>query len=155
MSIKCTVQGDKHKNTVVIGGYYRRPKQGDIVYTYGGGGNAVPLVSWRTEHKHGQATREEMDTWEYLPYLRDFPNAEDPQLPYEFDLVWDVHTLSQLISEYNSFEDCLEDPDVRIMCNNYGIDLRNPQTIRDYNTRYAEESSKSKNTKKSKRNGSR
>lgn len=137
-SIRGTIQGDQHKNTVVIGGFYRR-RDGSIVLTHGGNKDHV---YWRTDNeKSGTATREEMDTWEYLPELRDFPNAEDPGLPYEFDLYWDCHTLSQFWSE-GSDAPGPDDHLVRDLCHQYKLDLRDPQTVRDYNTRYAVERKK-------------
>jgi hypothetical protein len=38
---------------------------------------------------------EETKDWEYQK-IRDFPNANDPRLPYEFDLLWDIKYTSQL-----------------------------------------------------------
>lgn len=126
------IQGDEHKNTIIIGGYYRRPVEGDVVLTYGG---SKDWVHWQTDdhQSHGRSSRDEMDTWEFLEGVRDFPDAKDPRLPYEFDLHYDVHTLSQLVSEFNGLANCLKDKHIKAMCKSYGIDLRNPQTIRDYN----------------------
>lgn len=120
----------EHKNNVVVGGFYRMP-DGRIVKTYGGGGE---FVRWYTDgpRESGQSTRAEMDEWEYLEGMQDFPNATDPLLPYEFDLNWDVHTLGQFLSE-GSDAPGIDNPHVQEICQYHGIDLRNPDTIRAYN----------------------
>ena len=113
-----------------IGGFYRRP-DGVVVMTHGFGPG---YVSWRPdEGPSGSSSPEELATWEHLNGARDFPNASDPRLPSEFDLHYDTHTLSQLIWEFGSLDKCLKDRHIKAMCKTYKIDLRNPQTIRDFN----------------------
>jgi len=132
-------QGNR-KNTVIIGGFYRMT-DGRIICTYGGGSD---FVRWYTNgpRESGQSTRDEMDEWEYLEGMQDFPDAEDPRLPYDFDLWWDVHTLSQFLSE-GSDAPGIDDPDVQEICRAYGIDLRKPETIRAYNDKiYADAKSR-------------
>ena len=125
------VQGDTHKNTRVLGGYYRRPVEGDVVMTYGVGPG---FVMFRTEDGEGTSgSRETMDAWELLEGARDFPNAKDPRLPSEFDLHYDTHTLSQLAQEFDGLDNAVNDPSVAALCRTYGVDLRDPQTLRDYN----------------------
>ena len=126
--------GDPHRNKVVGGGFYRRPIEGDVVLTYGG---SDEWVHWQTDDGlYGRATRNEMDTWDFLEGARDFPDAKDPRLPYEFDLYYDVHRVSQLAREFGGLEYALKDDHIMGMCESYGIDLRNPQTIRDYNAKF-------------------
>lgn len=79
-----------------------------------------------------------MDTREYLEGARDFPDAKDPRLPYEFDLWYAVHTLGQLVSEFDGLANCLKHKHLRALCKTYGINLRKPQTIRDYNEKQRE-----------------
>lgn len=125
-----SLQVDAYKNNAV-GVYYRRPVEGDVVLTYGFGPG---YINYRTEKgPSGIASREEFDTWELMVGARDFINAEDPRLPSEFDLHYDTHYLSQLIAEFGSLSECLDDEHIVAMCKHYGIDLRDPQTIRDYN----------------------
>ena len=120
--------GGEHKDMVL--GFYRRPVDGDTVLTscYING-----MVQWQTDGgEYGTVTRDEMDTWEFLVGARDFPDAKDPRLPYEFDLWYDVHRVSQLVQEFGGWGNVLEDEHIRALCTTYGIDLRDPQTIRDY-----------------------
>jgi len=134
MSILAKVPGE---NGLIIGGYYLRP-DGSVCLAHGVYNGTV---HWCTDRPSvwGSSDCTEASTWTWLPDLRDFLDAEDPRLPYEFDLNHDVHTLGQLISEYDGLENCLADPDLMSLCKNYEIDLRDPQTIRDYNTRCAAE----------------
>ena len=112
-----------------IGGFYRR-FDGEVVKTCGFGPG---FVSWRTDGGHSSvSTPEELATWEWLESARDFPDAKDPELPSEFDLHYDTHTLSDLIREFGGLEAALKDKHIKAMCKTYNIDLRKPQTIRDY-----------------------
>lgn len=128
------VQGDEHKNTILMGGFYRRPVEGDVVMTWGFGPGYVVYAS--EDGPGARATRDEMDTWDFLEGARDFPNAKDPRLPYEFDLYYDVHRLSQLIHDFGGLESALRADHIKALCKSYGIDLRDPQTIRDYNAKF-------------------
>lgn len=120
----------EYKNNVCGGGFYRM-SDGRIIVTYGGNWE---FVRWHTDEprESGQSTRAEMDEWEYLEGMRDFPNAADPLLPYEFDLWWDVRTLGQFLSE-GSDAPGIDNPHVQEICKYHGIDLSNPDTIRAYN----------------------
>ena len=118
---------------VVAGIFYRKP-DGTIVSTYGIGPEGI---SWREEDhdKHGCAPYAEVATWVPMRHLRDFPEAQDPMLPYEFDLYWDCHTLGQFLSEYRGDRKVMAS--ARKLAAHYGINLRKPQTVRDYNKNYA------------------
>ena len=123
-----------HKDLVL--GFYRRPIDGDVVHTscYING-----MIHWQTDGgEHGQVTCEELSIWEFLNGAHDFPDAKDPRLPYEFDLWYDVHNVSQLVREFGGWDNVLGDEHIQALCSSYDIDLRNPQTIRDYNERIRE-----------------
>ena len=81
---------------IVLGIFYQMP-DGSIAYTCGWTG---PDSEVRYYLDDGEGTRlvhvDEFRSWEPRPDLEDFPNARDPRVPYEFDLYWDVKTISGL-----------------------------------------------------------
>lgn len=80
------------KNDIVIGGYYKKP-DGEIILTYGCN---TTHVQYRNEDcLYSAISKEELVTWERL-FIDDFPNAKDPKLPDEFDLLFDIKYTSQL-----------------------------------------------------------
>lgn len=86
-----------------IGFFYRHRQSGQIVGTNGGGG--VPMkIHFYTESRPGSPRHEEsapaeefLAQYELLPGLTDFPDAWDPKLPYEFDLLYDIQFTSELV----------------------------------------------------------
>jgi hypothetical protein len=75
------------------GAYYKVP-DGRICYVCGGGRGKV-VYYFDDDNGVLECTVEECKDWEYQK-IRDFPNARDPRLPYDFDLHWDIKYTSQL-----------------------------------------------------------
>ena len=82
---------------VVVGGFHRSP-EGRVARVFGWSG-LTRIVSFAFDDDTGahKLPEAEFSKWEYLPGLEDFPDARDPILPYEFDLIWDVKTRSGLV----------------------------------------------------------
>ncbi len=84
---------------IVIGILYERP-DGSIIKTYGFDCMNKIISYFDETLEHGySASLEEFETWKPRYDLNDFPNAKDPILPYEFDLIWDIKYTSQLKRE--------------------------------------------------------
>jgi hypothetical protein len=66
--------------------------------------------------------------WQIRHDVQDFPNAKNPRLPYAFDLLWDLKYYSQLKGSVltKKHHDCAKQ---------HGIDLADPETVREYNRR--------------------
>lgn len=81
---------------VVVGGFYETPN-GAIARITGCNGR-YEIVHYDLDGDHGRrfAKFSDFRAWVYRQDLRDFPNASDPRLPYEFDLHWDIKYLSEL-----------------------------------------------------------
>lgn len=79
----------------IIGGFYQTPR--GIVRTYAWTGGEI--LYYFDDDLRYSASPEEAKAWIHLPELRDFPNARDPLLPYDFDLCWDIKYLSDLKRE--------------------------------------------------------
>lgn len=80
-------------NEPIIGMFYQTPA-GKIIYTYMGGPEGIGA------YEEGKSPRQysyaEMANMKPLPKIRDFPNAQDPRLPYVYDLHWDIKRVSEL-----------------------------------------------------------
>ncbi len=88
----------KKKNDVV-GILYELP-DGRIVNTYGFQDRGDVILYYFDDGKGGlKTTNEEFQTWKPRRDLYDFPNARNPKLPYEFDLLWDFKYISQLVAD--------------------------------------------------------
>lgn len=74
--------------------YYELPN-GKIAYTYGFTKDSIQYYFDNDESVYA-VTKKEFQTWKPRKDLKDFPNASDPRLPYEFDLNWDIKFMSQL-----------------------------------------------------------
>jgi hypothetical protein len=90
----------------VVGILYELP-DGRIANTYGfsknwlqeDGTRSTAILYYFDDGRGGRrATNEEFQTWKPRRDLYDFPNARDPKLPYEFDLLWDFKYASQLVA---------------------------------------------------------
>ncbi len=82
--------------TVVVGSFYNTGK--GIAYVFGAGRDEI---RYRYDDDKPSLTctyAEFFSTWERLN-IRDFPNARDPRLPYDFDLHFDIKYMSQLKME--------------------------------------------------------
>jgi len=104
---------DARKNDTV-GIHYELP-DGRIVRTFGFNGIEKTIKYYFDDGEGGRtATDVEFQTWKPREDLRDFPNAKNPRLPYEFDLLWDIKYMSDLHRELvgHQFEadirDCME-----------------------------------------------
>lgn len=80
---------------VVIGAYYKTDK--GVAYVYGGGSGEIQY-RYDDDKPSLNCTYNDASTWERLN-IRDFPNARDPRLPYDFDLHFDIKYMSQLKME--------------------------------------------------------
>jgi hypothetical protein len=94
MSKKTKHQSLTYKGkTVKLGGFYRN-QQGAVVEICG---YTETMVIYRPEGGElHQASLPTFATWEYLPDLRDFPNASDPRLPHFFDMEFGLKTMGEL-----------------------------------------------------------
>ncbi len=87
---------DPNESNLTVGVFYELP-DGRITKTYGG--NSVKReVShyFDKENSNTISSFEEVKLWKKRKDLKDFPNARDPKLPYEFDLNWDIKYESEL-----------------------------------------------------------
>ena len=88
--------------TVVIGMFYGLPK-GRVWRSIGGGPEGVyGYDQYGKSVAFSQAECEAMlKEGKIVPldHVRDFPSAEDPRLPYVFDLYWDAKTVQALRRE--------------------------------------------------------
>lgn len=77
-----------------VGIFYELP-DGRIAYTYG---FTPQIIMYYFDDDQGgrSVTQEDFQTWKPRSDLKDFPNARDPRLPYEFDLYWDIKHVSEL-----------------------------------------------------------
>ena len=112
------------------GRIYKRPDGSYVRVLQTGGGLFASFADAQGKESVVSAANA-ASTWQLCPYLRDFPDAADPRLPYEFDLHWDVHTLGQLRAEGVEAHH-------RELAAGFGIDLDDPDTVRAYNLRYAQ-----------------
>jgi len=80
---------------ICVGIHYERP-DGTIVKTFSCN-TMTKLVGWRDDDTHeGEVSFDEFRNWKARRDLKDFPNAKDPILPYDFDLIFDLKYTSQL-----------------------------------------------------------
>lgn len=112
-----------------VNGFYRQP-DGLIVRIYG---ETDGQAHWVTDDKkYGSTLLSEAETWTLL-LLRDFPDASDPRLPYGFDLLWSCRTIGQLMYQYGGNKKVMRE--AAELAADYGFDLQDVTTIRDYNAR--------------------
>lgn len=95
-------QKNTRKNQLKLGKYYRMDN-GEIAHIYG----AERQDDIYTKYKyqcldiHGYRTPKEIDAqktkkWVEQPELTNIPGDKDPRIPYEFDLNYDLKTISDL-----------------------------------------------------------
>ena len=103
------------ENDVVVGAIYELPDK-RFVRTFGWDGHVKdPIVSYYFDNGKGGLTcpYSETKSWKLRNDLKDFPNARDPRLPYEFDLHWDIKYRSDLVKalldhpEAQRIKDCM------------------------------------------------
>jgi hypothetical protein len=93
---------------IKVGIHYELP-DGSIAYAYGvHGWEAMVVYYFDDDHGQRYASFDEVKTWKARVDLRDFPNARDPRLPYEFDLHWDLKFVSQLRQAIKNNHDDLD-----------------------------------------------
>jgi hypothetical protein len=100
MSFSCTTKTGGNTLDIVIGAFYEMP-DGRITYVHGAGYGKV-RHSFDDGTPSAETPLEDTTTWTRRTDLRDYPNASDPRLPYDFDLLWDIKFLSQLRDELTS-----------------------------------------------------
>jgi hypothetical protein len=86
------------QNTISLGIHYEMPN-GKIAYVYGFCGGFVSY--YLDGYREGKISVDEFKQWKPREDLYDFPNAEDPRLPYAFDLYFDIKHVSDLLRELN------------------------------------------------------
>lgn len=110
---------------IVIGAYYELP-DGRIARTIGYNG-VDKVISFATDppYKRGECLASTCKNWKKRDDLRDFPNASDPRLPYEFDLNYDIKTMRQLCYELSGEGSCdsEEIEELRELIKKYNINL--------------------------------
>lgn len=120
-------------NTFVIGAFYQSP-EGKILYTYG-------MMNYNVTCKDEDDNPYSIPMVLFQQYkylnIRDFPNAKDPRLPYVFDLKWDFQYLSDFMREAKD-EPALMKEGQRL-AKELGINLNDPQSLRDWNKAQAHE----------------
>lgn len=91
------MSGDKQ---IVVGLFYEQPG-GKIAYIYmqSKRSETTVFVYYEDGGNPKTAPLDEVLLWKERPDLKDFPNAIDPKLPYEFDLHWDIKYMSDLKRE--------------------------------------------------------
>lgn len=82
----------------IVGGCYYDTGAG-VALIYGFMGDRI-MYRYDDHREHQSCTHAEASKWKKLD-IRDFPNARDPKLPYDFDLHYDIKYLSQLKMELN------------------------------------------------------
>jgi hypothetical protein len=105
---------------VIVGAFYELP-DGRIAYTVQWDGVARAVGFHCDGCARETVSEEEFGTWVLRSDLRDFPNAIDPRLPYEFDLWWDIKQLSELREALATGHEDAED--MRDLAQRCGIDL--------------------------------
>ena len=110
---------------IAFGCFYESP-DGRILRTTGWSG-ATRLVHYNFDDGQGTRTAQaaEYQAWKRREDLADFPNARDPRLPYDFDLLWGVNRRSQLVELLRNAE---EAPTVREVMARHGIELTEAET---------------------------
>lgn len=83
---------------IYVGSFFEL-KDGRLVKTYGANGTSKTVQFYDNDRTYGSASYSEYAQWKRRPDLKDFPNARDPKLPYEFDLHYDVKYMSDLKRE--------------------------------------------------------
>lgn len=124
-----------------IGFFYRHKTTGEVVYTYEGGGRPM-RISTQTEDRPGSPCRvmslkveEFLRHYELMPEARDFPDAWDPRLPYEFDLWYDIKLTSELVRLLAS-AGTSEVEHLYRLCSQYGVNVT-PHNLHNYAQKYA------------------
>jgi len=103
-----------------VGIFYELP-DGKIVMTFGFS-NVNKTVSYHEEgcDSH-EVSFDDFNSWTPRGDLRDFPNAKDPRLPYEFDLHWDIKYMSQLRRELAGHG--ADEKELRELMLKYGLEI--------------------------------
>ena len=113
---------DQAGEVVVFGSFYEMPdgviaKTTGAVNTYGvvkfyldDGADSLRVISF-----------DDFRAWKHRRDLRDFPNARDPMLPYEFDLHWDIKYTSELWPYLDSCCDSKVEAALRAAMDKHGI----------------------------------
>lgn len=91
---------------VILGAYYELP-DGRIAITYSGDNRDKTVQYYFDDDEPPMTTSMDIvsSKWKLRRDLRDFPNARDPKLPYDFDLWWDIKTISKLRREIVGHKD--------------------------------------------------
>jgi hypothetical protein len=83
-------------DSIIIGGFHELP-DGRIIRSFGWTGDKI-LYYFDDDSGRHEVSHKAYSTWKPREDLSDFPNARDPLLPYDFDLLWDIKSISQLKS---------------------------------------------------------
>ncbi len=95
-------------HTRFIGMYYELP-DGRIARPYGWNGKEGMVLVAFSYGGRGEKTPESIFlTWKPRPDLKDFPDTDDPILPYSFDLFWGAKRRSELCNLLADPEDRLQ-----------------------------------------------
>ncbi len=96
---------------------------GRIAYPYLHDGRQQ-IVGYYFDDDNGSHTISiaEFQKWKPRRDLKDFPNARDPRLPYEFDLYWDIKYMSQLKRAFENSHDDLDS--IKQTMINHAIELK-------------------------------
>ena len=82
-------------NHIIVGIYYELPDKS--ICTISGADCVRRKVTYHLENSGSlSATFKEVSKWKPRRDLQDWPNAEDPIVPYIFDLYWDIKRISDL-----------------------------------------------------------
>ena len=85
---------------IIVGVFYELPN-GKIIYVYLQSNKlGTTVFGYYEDGSNAQmATLEEAQLWKERRDLKDFPNAINPRLPYDFDLHWNIKHMSDLKRE--------------------------------------------------------
>jgi len=85
---------------IIVGAYYEKPDN-KIVYIYGANSPKREVRYYNSKNEHSIASYKDVKDWVLRRDLNDFPDTNDPKVPYVFDLFWDFKRESDLLTALN------------------------------------------------------
>lgn len=94
------MKNNKNEKQVLMAGVYYLTETNNVIYSYGFADNC--LLAYDDNNMSYKIASNVSSTLKLLNKVRDFPNAKNPRLPYEFDLHWDIKRTDELSKEINN-----------------------------------------------------